>query len=129
MKLIVCKKEKCQGIFAQITGDKLLEINKRKNDKHPVRIKLTGKDYSLLMACTMCGKSEYVEIEDGKISNIDDLKVIERKDEDDGKEGKDDKDGKKDDTEGGDGKHGGADPNSRGKGSGEEDDNDKGEED
>ena len=78
MNIIVCKKDKCHGIHAELVGENLLQIQKRKTDKHPLLLKLTGSSFDLISSCTLCGTEQLIEVVDGKI-NMDDVKVIEVK--------------------------------------------------
>lgn len=115
--LIICQKDN-KGIIAELVGDRMLKIHKRKLDVHPIIITVTGDNYDLIATCTICGEPQHIECVNGKIVT-DNLKLIEGERKDGDKKEGDGKEGKEGNPEGGagssgDGGKGGGDSNSNG---------------
>lgn len=87
MKRFILNKKNKKGIIAEIIGDNMLKIEKRKIDKHPINIVIRGQNYDVVANDTLTGEAEHIECIDGKI-NTANLLIVERKDkeEEDGKE-------------------------------------------
>lgn len=75
-KFIINPKNK-KGIIAEIVGDNMLRILKRKNDNFPINIVVRGADYDVIATDTLSGDPVHIECVDGKIKT-DSLLIEER---------------------------------------------------
>ncbi len=65
-KFIINPKNK-KGIIAEIVGENMLRILKRKNDNFPINIVIRGNDYDVVATDTLSGDPVHIECVDGKI--------------------------------------------------------------
>ena len=82
-KFILNPKNK-KGIIAEIVGENMLRIQKRKTDHFPINIVITGKNYDVVATDTLSGDPVYIECVDGKIKT-DSLLIEERNNPDEQK--------------------------------------------
>jgi hypothetical protein len=75
-KFIINPKNK-KGIIAEIVGEKMLRIVKRKNDNFPINIIIQGENYDVVATDTLSGDPVHIECIDGKIKT-EDLLIEER---------------------------------------------------
>lgn len=85
MKRFIVNKTNKKGIIAEIVGENMLRIQKRKSDTHPINIVIRGENYDVVANDTLSGEPEHIECIDGKI-NTDDLMIVEREDTKDGEQ-------------------------------------------
>jgi len=95
-QLIICKKDQKWPV-AEIVGESMLRIVKRKNDYHPFAMTLKGDNWDAVIACTNCSEPHHIECIGGKIST--EALTIKDKENEDGKEEDDKQDP---DSKGGD---------------------------
>lgn len=82
-QLIICKKDQKWPI-AEIVGESMLRIVKRKNDYHPFAMTLKGSEWDAVVACTNCSEPHHIECVDGKITK-EGLIIKDKEEEEDGK--------------------------------------------
>lgn len=98
MKRFIVNKTNKKGIIAEIVGENMLRIQKRKSDTHPINIVISGENYDVVANDTLSGEAQHIECIDGKI-NIDDLLIVEREDTTDGEQVEEEKPNEDDNEE------------------------------
>lgn len=73
-----------KGIIAELIGEGMIKIIKRRSDYHPIQVIMKGTDWDAVVNCTLTGEPVYINCVGGKIDTSN-LTIIEKESED-GKE-------------------------------------------